>query len=133
MNDLPLFECRFPFNTFVYILILATLSSRFKRFLTPTTYPAVPTTFPVPTTMAQRTVQPVFAPFSDSRPINCPVKRDTRTHHVELDSNMMREIYLHEVGDWDKRLVAETLEEALENFIDLSRINHKTLVSISVL
>ena len=115
----------------VIISIAATISSRLRRFLTPTAYPAIPTTFPVPSRMTKRTFQPEMAPFYDSRPINCPTKRDTRTRHVELDSDLMQEIYLHEVGAWDKHLVAETLQEARENFVGLSPINDKTLVSTS--
>ena len=79
--------------------------------------------------MGKRTVQPILSSFSDSRPVSCPVKRATRSRHVELDSDMMREIYLREVGAWDQRLVAETLKEAEESFIDLSGISNSTLVS----
>ena len=73
-----------------------------------------------------------MAPFYDSRPINCPTKRDTRTRHVELDSDLLREIYLHEIGAWDLHLVAETIDEAREYFSGLSRINDITLVSTTV-
>ena len=46
-----------------------------------------------------------------------------------MDTSLMREIYLREVGTWDQRLIAETLQEAKESFIDLIMVGDKNLVS----
>ena len=66
--------------------------------------------------------------IANSRPINCPVKRDTRAKRVYLDSSMMREIYLRNVGVWNSRFVAETQLEAKENSVDILEFRNHTQV-----
>ena len=110
-----------------FIYFTASVVGRAKRFLTPTTYP-IPTTFMVPTTMGKDNDQMLGSLVANSRPINCPVKRDTRAKRVYLDSSMMREIYLRNVGVWNSRFVAETQSEAKENFVDILEFRNHTQV-----
>ena len=44
---------------------------------------------------------------------------------------MMREIYLQQVGPWDSHFVAESQQEAEENFIDMLAIRNNQTVRLT--
>ena len=94
---------------------------RHRRFLTPTTYP-------VPTIPANGALS--GNSLMTSVPVRCPLKREVdNATRIFLDENLMRQIYLTEVGHIDQRYLAETLAEARANLHQVNSENNKVQFS----
>ncbi|XP_052770920.1 uncharacterized protein LOC128210610 [Mya arenaria] len=95
----------------------------------------IPTTYPIPTlplytgitppTVSTRTwptnkpgifFTPPTQSIINATQINCPAKRDASRQRVLLDDNLLKQVYLELIGNYDQRVTAATAEEAAKNF-----------------